>query len=143
MGTARKHGRIKAYIWLVMLAGFLQFGCEKHDLPDDLWGSVWKLEGFVTANGSWKANDEYNEIRFEFLDSSGIRIQLPVNECGADLLVFTGNRIQWGPMSCTEVCCDPEYAEGLKVVLSQVVSYYLKDKKLYLQGPRGSAIFKR
>lgn len=140
MGETRKYGGLKKGIWLALFLGCQLFSCNKHDLPENLKGTLWELDGYVTANGSWKPNEIYNEIRFEFLDTMGIRILLPVNDCGADLIVFTGNRIQLGSMVCTEICCDPEYAEDLKVVLSQVVSYYVEKKKLYLQGPRGSAI---
>ncbi len=143
MGETRKYGRLRSHIWLVIFIASLLFACEKQDLPENLRGTVWKLDGFVTANGSWQPNEKYSKIRFEFLDSMGIRIQLPVNECGADLLVLTDNRIQWGSLVCTEICCEPEYAEDLKLVLSQVVSYYVKSKKLYLQGPRGSVILLR
>lgn len=110
-------------------------------MPDNLWGTMWKLEGLVQANGSWEPDETGKEIRIEFLDSAGLEIQLPVNECGADVLVLTEKQIKLGPPVCTQVCCDPEYAQDFMDVLSQVRSYYIKDKKLYLQGPQGSAIF--
>ena len=41
---------------------------------------------------------------------------------------------------CTEVCCDPEYADDFIRMLSQVKSYFVNRKKLYLQGSTSSVI---
>lgn len=131
---------IRRYILIVFLFSVLWTGCDKEDLPADLWGTEWKLDGLVRANGSWEPNETGKEIRLEFQDSAGVEIQLPVNECGADVLVLTEKQIKLGPPVCTEVCCDPEYAQDFMGVLSQVRSYYIKNKKLYLQGPQGNAI---
>lgn len=131
---------VSRYILIVFLFSALWSGCDKKDLPDDLWGTEWKLEGLVRSNGSWEPNETGKEIRIEFLDSAGLDIQLPVNTCGADVMEVTEKQIKLGPASCTEVCCDPPYAQDFLGILSQVRSYYIKDKKLYLQGPQGSAI---
>lgn len=126
---------------IILIVLFLWTGCDKKNLPDDLRGIVWKLEGLVRANGNWEPNDAEQEIRFEFLVPNGVRIQLPVNDCGADVVVLTEGQIRLGTVACTEVCCESQYTEDFMAILSQVVSYYVKGKKLYLQGPQGSAIF--
>lgn len=131
---------VSRYILIVFLFSALWSGCDKKDLPDDLWGTEWRLEGFVRANGDWVPNETGKEIRLDFQESAEVEIQLPVNTCGVDVLVLTGKKIRLGPAACTEVCCDPEYALECMGILTKVLSYYVKKNKLYLQGPQGSVI---
>lgn len=127
--------------WILIIFLFLGIGCEKKDMSEDLWGTEWKLDGFVRANGSWEPDVAPEKIQFKFLDSAEVHIQLPVNECGADVMILTESQIQLGAAVCTEICCDSQYSKDFMAILSQVASYYIKDKQLYLQGAQGSAIF--
>jgi len=62
-----------------------------------------------------------------------------VNTCGGEITFKSGNRVTVSNTSCTEACCDSEYANQLKSLMDQFTTYSeVDDTDIILDGPEGS-----
>ncbi len=127
-------------VFLATLSTLIMWSCQKEDITIDISESNWKVVKTQLPNGSTK-NASGNYI-LKFVTDSTFTLNLDVNNCQANYSISEAGTIQIGPLGCTKVCCDDEFAENLRDLLSNMTSYYGKGNKLIFEG-QGRIVLKR
>ncbi len=102
-----------------------------------------KQQGAKIGRGQWELRSMKKEgerstfdhsYRLRIKNDSAIGLTLKVNDCYGSYKVLRPGKIRVGPLSCTEMCCDPEPAKELARQLSKVDRYERSEKELLLLG---------
>lgn len=106
-------------------------GDGKDDAADlaNISGETWELV-HVERNGEKEVPEA--PIHLEVKSDSLLKVHLKVNTCQGPLQKVEGGRIEIGGMSCTEACCDPDFAKELMREFSGSYSWSLEKEALEL-----------
>lgn len=107
--------------------------CGKKDIYLDLTTNNWEIIK-IKKQGESSYKKAVNSYVLSFINQSSYSINLDVNECFGSYEVISDGNINLGPLGCTEICCDSEFAQTLSDLLPKMTSYYGKSDELIFEG---------
>ncbi len=114
--------------------------CGKKDIYIDLTSNNWELVKIKKQGESSYTKAEESYI-IKFTNEQTYNVNLDVNDCFGEYNITSDGLINVGPMGCTEVCCDSEFALSFLELLPKMTSYYAKGDELIFEG-EGKIILK-
>ncbi len=125
---------------IFMLSCFILLSCQDDNTDIDLRSSAWVVHRLKQESSfihSWP-KDNY---LLEFTSDSTFALNLDVNDCGGIYSITQPGEIEISTLSCTEACCDSDFAEELIELLPRMTSYHEKGNRLIFQG-EGEVVLK-
>lgn len=114
--------------------------CREENIDVDLQANEWKVVKMKKAgDDSYDRPDE--DYILTFASDTSLTLTLDINECSSTYNIPENGIIEVEEgISCTNVCCDSEFAETMTFFLSQAVSYYGKGKRLFFECEDGTEV---
>ncbi len=116
---------------IYFIVATLLFSCEKSDASLDLIDYDWKVKSVENVPLGSQADERF-VLRFS--NDSSSTIKLDVNSCFTSYKITGKDKIDFGVMGCTKICCDSDFAQSLAKVLDKVTDYHMEGNLLYLTG---------
>lgn len=125
---------MKQFIFFCFLA-VMATACQKNDDIELLTGE-WRVTRIrPLGEASQKAQADYI-LRFRI---DGVySLNLDVNNCGGPFFSDSIDRLDFGGVACTEICCDSPFAERMAVMLSSVSAFRINGRTLLMSGTAGT-----
>jgi heat shock protein HslJ len=121
------------HILPIVLLGLLTAGCNRHS-DHLILGQTWKIERLKLSNDTvWRPGVE-PWYEMTFTSSGNASLRLDVNLCGGKVNIGQ-HSIKIDVQTCTEACCDSEYALQLMQSLQRIKNYKLVEDTLWLFNP--------
>jgi heat shock protein HslJ len=125
---------MKQFLFFCLLAAIVT-ACQKSDI--ELLPGEWRITRIRPSGElSQKARADYT-LRFRI---DGVySLNLDVNNCGGPFLSDGIDRLDFGGVACTEICCDSPFAERMTGILNSVSNFRINGRTLTMIGTAGTA----
>lgn len=126
--------KMKQVIFFCFLAVMVT-ACQKNDDIETLTGE-WRVTRIrPLGEASQKAREDYI-LRFRI---DGVySLSLDVNNCGGPFFSDRIDRLDFGGVACTEICCDSPFAERMVAMLNSVSAFRISGRTLLMSGTAGT-----
>ena len=121
-----------------LLTLLVVWGCSTNQ--QDVIQNTWKVESYKMGElDSIKTTTQTYTL--SFADRRNFSFKLDVNTCGGTVDFKPNNIVVFGQSpTCTEACCDGQFALGVLGALKQVNRFELINERLTLSGNNGLRI---
>ena len=128
-------------LFLAIIISLCSTSCHKEDINIDITLHDWEVVKIKSATASSFSKTQEIYI-LSFTSDTRYSINLDVNDCSGEYQIPSKGNIIIGYASCSEACCDTDFAEDLIRLLPKMTSYYGKGEKLFLEG-EGEIVLKQ
>ena len=132
----------KIILWFGMFLVVL-ISCEEENIDTeiDLTLNDWKVVKIKKQEELSYLYAKESYI-FEFINDTTFTFNLDVNGCGGQYEIINAGKIVLEDTYCTEICCDSDFAEDLRLLIPKMTSFFGKGNQLIFQG-QGEIIFEK
>ena len=128
-------------IFSILFGLMILASCKNEDINLNIMFNKWKVVKIKKQGESKYSKTKKNYI-LNFTSDTTYTLHLDVNSCLGVYNIIKNGDITIGPMVCTEMCCDSEFAENLSFLLPKMSDYYGKGDELIFEG-QGKIILKQ
>lgn len=125
---------IKQITWFIFIL-IVQASCEKIDGPAKNVFQTWEVNQFISIESAVYAKNTGTQILLTINPDQTYQLQLDVNSCGGKLLSISELGIIFDSPTCTEACCDSDFAQRFVKLLTSISMYKVDDDILRLSVP--------
>ena len=126
------------YISLVLFTSML-WSCEKDEIRVDITSNNWKVLKIKNPEDSIYTETS-NSYILDFNSDTTFILNLDINTCFNQYEIIKSGNIEIKSMSCTEACCDSEFANDLMLLLPNMTNFNTEGNELLFRG-NGEVIF--
>lgn len=120
------------YITFILFVSML-WSCEKEEIETDITSNNWKVLKIKNQEDSIYT-ESLNSYILDFNSDTTFTINLDVNTCFSQYEIIKGENIEIKAVSCTEVCCDSEFANNLMLLLLNMTNFNTEGDELIFEG---------